>query len=103
MDVKQFMPPLSHRAIYGIYKDCLEELNRCGTIQGSLFDVIPANPEDPETALLYVEEPANELVLPTYDEMLLNYEAIPGCTPKQLSDAARASIVSLFPFSRAPL
>lgn len=59
-----------------------------------MFGVIPANPEDPETALLYVEEPANDLMLPTYDDMLLDYQTIPDSTPKQLSDAARASVVS---------
>lgn len=89
------MPPLSHRAIYGIYKDCLEELSKSRTIQRSRFDVIPAHPEDPETALLYVEEPANDLMLPTYDDMLLNYHTFPDSTPKQLADAASASIVSL--------
>lgn len=34
VDIKQFMPHLSNRAIYGIYKDCLEELNRCEIVQG---------------------------------------------------------------------
>lgn len=88
------MPHLSNRAIYGIYKDCLEELNRCGIIQGVSFDVVQANPEDPETALQYVEEPMEHLTLPTFDEMLLNYQMFPDAIPKQLADAATASVVS---------
>lgn len=89
------MPHLSNRVIYGIYKDCLEELNRCGIIQGASFDVVQANPEDPETALQYVEEPMEHLTLPTFDEMLLNYQMFADAIPKQLADAAHASVVSL--------
>lgn len=93
VDIKQFMPHLSNRAIYGIYKDCLEELNRCGIIQGVSFDVVQANPEDPETALQYVEEPMEHLTLPKFDEMLLNYQVFPDAIPKQLADAATVSVV----------
>lgn len=89
------MPHLSNRAIYGVYKDCLEELNRSGIVQGAVFDVIQANPEDPQTALQYVEESAEHLSLPTFDEMLLNYQIFPDAVPKQLAEAATASEVSL--------
>ncbi|EYE93709.1 uncharacterized protein EURHEDRAFT_379053 [Aspergillus ruber CBS 135680] len=92
VDIKQFMPHLSSRAIYGIYKDCLEELNRCGIIQGVSFDVVQANPEDPETALQYVEESMQHLTLPTFDEMLLNYQMFADAIPKRLADAATASV-----------
>ncbi|ODM15338.1 hypothetical protein SI65_09279 [Aspergillus cristatus] len=92
VDIKQFMPHLSNRAIYGIYKDCLEELNRCEIIQGVSFDVVQANPEDPETALQYVEEPMEHLTLPTFDEMLLHYQMFADAIPKQLADAANASV-----------
>lgn len=87
------MPRLSNRAIYGIYKDCLEELSRCGIIRGASFDVIQANPEDPQTALQYVEAPTEHLALPKFDEMLLNYQMFPDAIPKQLADAATASVV----------
>lgn len=90
------MPHMSNRAIYGIYKVCLEELGRCGVVQAMSFDVIQVNPEDPETALQYVEEPAEDLVLPTYDEMLLNYQMFPESAPKQLADVAAASVVSVY-------
>lgn len=97
VDIKQFMPHLSNRIIYGIYKDCLEELNRCGIIQGVSFDVVQANPEDPETALQYVEESMEHLTLPNFDEMLLNYQMFPGAIPKELADAADASVVGSLP------
>ncbi|XHF98377.1 hypothetical protein AWENTII_001930 [Aspergillus wentii] len=92
VDIKQFMPHLSNRAIYGIYKDCLEELNRCGIIEGAAFDVIQVNPEDPQTALQYLEQQAEHLVVPSFDEMLLNYQMFPNAVPKQLADAATASV-----------
>lgn len=102
MDIKQFMPHLSKRAIYGIYKDCLEELNRCKIIQGMSFNVIQANPDDPETALQYVEEPAEDLALPAYDEMLLNYQMFRDSKPKQLAEAATASVVRVYPVTSQP-
>lgn len=88
------MPHLTNRVIYGIYKDCLEELGRCGIIEGASFDVIQLNPEDPQTPLQYVEQPTEHLTLPTFEEMLLNYQIFPEAIPKQLADLASASMVS---------
>lgn len=94
VDIKQFIPYLSNRAIYGIYKECLEELSRCGIIEGTSFDVVQVNPENPQTALQYVEQATEILLLPTFDEMLLNYQMFPDAVPKQLGDAALESMVS---------
>ncbi|PKX89779.1 putative pachytene checkpoint component Pch2 [Aspergillus novofumigatus IBT 16806] len=92
VDIKQFVPHLSNRTIYGIYKECLEELSRRGIIEGASFDVVQVNPEDPQTALQYVEQPAESLMLPMFEEMLLNYQIFPNAIPKQLADAASASV-----------
>ncbi|KAE8341192.1 hypothetical protein BDV24DRAFT_151369 [Aspergillus arachidicola] len=92
IDIKQFIPYLSNRAIYGIYKECLEELSRCGIIEGTSFDVVQVNPENPQTALQYVEQATETLLLPTFDEMLLNYQMFPDAVPKQLGDAALESM-----------
>lgn len=89
------MPHLTSRAIYEIYKDCLEELSRRGIIEGATFDVVQANPDDPETPLKYVERPADSLLIPGYDEMLLNFQMFFDAAPKQLADMASASVVSL--------
>lgn len=95
VDIKQFMPHLSARVIYGLYKECLEELSRVGIIDGASFDVVQVNPDDPQTPLQYVEQPAEYLALPTFDEMLLHYQTFPDAVPKQLADAAMASVVSI--------
>ncbi|KAE8330658.1 cytochrome C1 family-domain-containing protein [Aspergillus sergii] len=92
VDIKQFIPYLSNRAIYGIYKECLEELSRCGIIEGTSFDVVQVNPENPQTALQYVEQATETLLLPSFDEMLLNYQMFPDAVPKQLGDAALESM-----------
>ncbi|KAF7589966.1 hypothetical protein BBP40_003457 [Aspergillus hancockii] len=92
VDIKQVIPYLSNRVIYGIYRECLEELSRCGIIEGSSFDVIQVNPENPQTALQYVEQATEALTLPTFDEMLLNYQMFPDAVPKQLGDAASESV-----------
>lgn len=59
------------------------------------------NPENPQTALQYVEQATETLLLPTFDEMILNYQMFPDAVPKQLGDAALESMVSnaLFPSS----
>jgi hypothetical protein len=44
--------------------------------------------------LQYVEQPAEALTLPMFEEMLLNYQIFPNAIPKQLADAASASVVS---------
>ncbi|GAB1204238.1 hypothetical protein APSETT445_002887 [Aspergillus pseudonomiae] len=92
VDIKQFVPYLSNRAIYGIYKECLEELSRCEIIEGASFDVVQVNPDNPQTALQYVEQATETLLLPTFDEMLLNYQMFPESVPKQLGDAALESM-----------
>lgn len=94
VDIKQFVPHLSNKTIYGIYKECLEELSWRGIIEGASFDVVQVKPEDPQTALQYVEQPARFLMLPMFEEMLLNYQIFPNAIPKQLADAASASVVS---------
>ncbi|TQB74400.1 hypothetical protein MPDQ_004893 [Monascus purpureus] len=91
VDIKQFMPHLSVKVIYGIYKDCLEELSRSGIIEGASFDVVQLNPEDPQTPLQYVEKPMEYLMLPTFEEMLLNYQMFPAAVPKKLADLAKES------------
>ncbi|KAH1494161.1 hypothetical protein LV164_006817 [Aspergillus fumigatus] len=90
VDIKQFVPHLSNKTIYGIYKECLEELSWRGIIEGASFDVVQVKPEDPQTALQYVEQPARFLMLPMFEEMLLNYQIFPNAIPKQLADAASA-------------
>lgn len=92
VDIKQFVPHLSNKTIYGIYKECLEELSWRGIIEGASFDVVQVKPEDPQTALQYVEQPARFLMLPMFEEMLLNYQIFPNAIPKQLADAASASV-----------
>ncbi|PYI03822.1 pachytene checkpoint component Pch2 [Aspergillus sclerotiicarbonarius CBS 121057] len=92
VDIKKYIPQLSGRPIYKIYKDCLEELGRHGIIEGASFDVVQVSPNDPQTALQYVEKPAEQLILPTFDEMLLHYKMFPDAIPKLLADAVLESI-----------
>ncbi|KAL4889961.1 cytochrome C1 family-domain-containing protein [Aspergillus ambiguus] len=93
VDIKQAVPHLSNRAIYVIYKECLEELSRHGiAIRGATFDVVQVDPTDLQTALQYVEQCAECLELPTYDEMLLDYQTFPGAVPRQLADVALESV-----------
>lgn len=87
------MPHLSNRVIYAIYKDCLEELSRIGVVEGASFDVIPLNPEDPHTQLQYVEEPSENLAIPAFEEMLLNYHIFPAAIPTKLAGLANLSMV----------
>lgn len=87
------MPLLSQRVIYSIYKDCLEELNRCGIIEGCSFDVLQLDPSDPHSPLQYVERAAEPLSLPSFDEMLLEYQPFAQAIPKQLAELAQASEV----------
>ena len=94
MDIKQYIPKLSSRPIYKIYKDCLEELSQHGIIEGVSFDVVQVAPNDPQTALQYVEQRAEQLILPTFDEMLLHYKMFRDAIPKLLADAAFESLVS---------
>lgn len=94
VDIKQYLPALSTQSIYGIYKDCLEELSRCGIIQGASFDVVEEDPDNPETSLRYLEQPANHLTLPTFEEMLATYQMFPHAVPTHLGDLAKASMVS---------
>ncbi|OAX82914.1 hypothetical protein ACJ72_02739 [Emergomyces africanus] len=92
VDIKRFMPNPSSRIIYEIYKDCLENLSNCGLIQGSTFDVIRVEPDNPDTALKYVSYPAETLVLPSHTEMVLWYQLFPESIPKRLADLAEASV-----------
>ncbi|RAL02443.1 putative pachytene checkpoint component Pch2 [Aspergillus ibericus CBS 121593] len=92
VDIKQYIPQLSSRPIYKIYKECLEELGRHGIIEGTSFDVVQVAPTDPQTALQYVEQPAEQLILPTFDDMLLHYKMFPDAIPKLLADAVLESI-----------
>ena len=85
---------MSGRTIYGIYRECLQELSRRGIIEGMSFDVIQESPGDPFTALQYVERPAESLALPAFDEMLLHYQIFVDAIPKQMADAAAESVVS---------
>lgn len=94
VDIKQFIPHLSDRIIYGIYKECLQELSRRGIVEGMSFDVVQQCPGDPFTALQYVERPAESLAIPAFDEMLLHYQIFGDAVPKQLADAASESVVS---------
>lgn len=89
------MPHLSHRTIYELYRECLEELSRCGIIEGIMFDVIQVNPDDPQTPLHYVEQPVDRLALPSFDEMILNFQMFPDAAPTQLADIASVSVVSI--------
>ena len=93
VDIKQFMPHLSNKVIYAIYKDCLEELSRVDVVEGAVFEVIPLNPDDPQTRLHYVEEPARNLALPEFEEMLLNYQMFPDAIPTELAGLASLSTV----------
>lgn len=95
VDIKQFIPKPPSRVIYEIYKSCLEDLSRCGIIEGKAFDVIQTVPDDVCAPLEYIEQSADVLLLPGYDEMLLRYQMFPDSIPKQLVDAASASQVSL--------
>ncbi|KAF9884643.1 hypothetical protein FE257_001396 [Aspergillus nanangensis] len=92
VDIKYFIPQLSSRAIYGIYKECLEELNRHGIIEGASFDVRRMNPTDPQTALEYLEQPTENLVIPTFDEAIITYQPFPDAIPRQLVDVATESV-----------
>ncbi|GES58731.1 pachytene checkpoint component Pch2 [Aspergillus terreus] len=92
VDIKQYIPHLSNRAIYGIYKECLEELSRHGIIRGATFDVVQVDPTDPQTALQYVDQCAESLELPTFEEMHLNYQTFPHAVPRQLADVALDSV-----------
>lgn len=56
--------------------------------------MVRVDPEDPETQLQYRSHPAEALVFPTHDEMLLWYGIFPESIPKQLADIAQASAVS---------
>lgn len=96
MDIKQFVPHPSASVIYEIYKSCLEDLGRCGVINGSTFD-IGVDPENPESPLKYICRPAESLQLPSHGEMLLSYQLFPESVPKQLSDVSHASVVGLSP------
>ncbi|KAL5365410.1 ATPase family associated with various cellular activities-domain-containing protein [Aspergillus floccosus] len=92
VDIKQYIPHLTNRAIYGIYKECLVELSRYGIIRGATFDVVQVDPTDPQTALHYVEQCAESLELPTFDDMHLNYQTFPHAVPRQLADVAAESV-----------
>lgn len=87
------MPLLSQRVIYGIYKECLEELNRCGLIKGCSFDVVQFDPSDPQTPLQYIEQPVQQLHFPTFDEVVLSYQIFANAIPKQLAEVAITSKV----------
>jgi pachytene checkpoint protein 2 len=93
IDIKQFIPHPNATVIYEIYKSCFENLNKCGVIEGLTFDVIQLNPQDPETPLQYIENPADRLILPSYDEMLIGYQIFPDSIPNRLADVASASVV----------
>ncbi|GLA61698.1 pachytene checkpoint protein 2 [Aspergillus tubingensis] len=87
VDIKQYIPQLSSRPIYNVYKDCLEELSQSGLIEGVSFDVVQVTPDDPQTALQYVEQAAEHLTLPTFDEVLLHYRSFPDAIPTLLANA----------------
>ncbi|RAK74886.1 putative pachytene checkpoint component Pch2 [Aspergillus fijiensis CBS 313.89] len=92
VDIKQCVPNLSSRSIYRIYKDCLEEMSRNRIIEGAAFDVKLLQPDDPQTRLSYMEEPAEQLMLPTYDEMIVNYPMFPEAAPTLLAEAVSESL-----------
>ncbi|KAK2754226.1 hypothetical protein FQN54_007105 [Arachnomyces sp. PD_36] len=91
IDIKQYIPPPSRHVIYAIYKSCLEDLSRCGIIEGSTFDVFRVDPTDPNTQLQHQAHPSETLMLPSYDEMILWYGIFSESVPKQLADIAEAS------------
>ncbi|CAK37094.1 uncharacterized protein An01g06190 [Aspergillus niger] len=91
VDIKQYIPQLSSRPIYNIYKDCLEELSQNGIIEGVSFNVVQVTPDDPQTALQYVEQAAEHLILPTFDEVLLHYGSFPDAIPTLLANAVYES------------
>lgn len=68
-------------------------MSRREIIEGITFDVIQVDPQDPQTALQYVEQPAKSLLLPSFDEMILNYQIFSDAVPKLLADAVAASVV----------
>ncbi|PWY86915.1 pachytene checkpoint component Pch2 [Aspergillus heteromorphus CBS 117.55] len=88
VDIKQYIPRLAARPVYKISKDCLEELGRHGIIEGACFDVVQITPNDP---LQYVERPAEQLILPSFNEMILHYKTFPNAIPKLLADAVLES------------
>ncbi|GAT27196.1 pachytene checkpoint component Pch2 [Aspergillus luchuensis] len=67
--------------------DCLEELSQSGLIEGVSFDVVQVTPDDPQTALQYVEQAAEHLTLPTFDEVLLHYRSFSDAIPTLLAKA----------------
>ncbi|PYH65415.1 putative pachytene checkpoint component Pch2 [Aspergillus vadensis CBS 113365] len=67
--------------------DCLEELSQSGLIEGVAFDVVQVTPDDPQTALQYVEQAAEHLTIPTFDEVLLHYRSFPDAIPTLLANA----------------
>lgn len=71
-------------------------MSRREIIEGVTFDVIQVDPQDPQTALQYVEQPATSLLLPSFDEMILNYQIFSDAVPKLLADAVAASVVRGF-------
>ncbi|KAM5450185.1 cytochrome c1 [Microsporum audouinii] len=92
VDIKQFIPPPSEIGVYEIFRSCLESLSRCGLIEGSRFDISPVDPNDTETALKYIAEPADSLILPSYGETQLWYRLFPESIPKQLADISQMSV-----------
>ncbi|RAL12044.1 putative pachytene checkpoint component Pch2 [Aspergillus homomorphus CBS 101889] len=92
VDIKQYVPNLSSRSIYRIYKDCLEEMSRNQIIDGTAFDVKLIDPNDPHTTLSYVEKPAKQLSLPTYDETVINYIMFSEAVPTLLAEAVSESL-----------
>ncbi|KAM5461170.1 hypothetical protein MferCBS49748_007306 [Microsporum ferrugineum] len=80
VDIKQLIPPPSEIGVYEIFRSCLESLSRCGLIEGSRFNISPVDPNDTETALKYIAEPADSLILPSYGETQLS--TLPGIHPK---------------------
>ncbi|EEQ32677.1 thyroid hormone receptor interactor 13 [Microsporum canis CBS 113480] len=71
VDIKQFIPPPSEIGVYEIFRSCL----------GSL-----------KTALKYIAEPADSLILPSYGETQLWYRLFPESIPKQLADISQMSV-----------
>ncbi|KAM5478140.1 cytochrome c1 [Microsporum canis] len=92
VDIKQFIPPPSEIGVYEIFRSCLGSLSRCGLIEGSRFDISPVDPNDTETALKYIAEPADSLILPSYGETQLWYRLFPESIPKQLADISQMSV-----------
>ncbi|KAM5473061.1 cytochrome c1 [Microsporum audouinii] len=93
VDIKQLIPP-SEIGVYEIFRSCLESLSRCGLIEGSRFDISPVDPNDTETALKYIAEPADSLILPSYGETQLWYRLFLESIPKQLADISQMSVRS---------